>query len=595
MSDAYEEFEDLIRNGNLEAAEKRVFAWIRDHPADSRAWVLYGKTVADRSQQRDCFRRALALDPSNSEAESLLHQFNPAVSPGAGPLTETRGSLPTPVPPRKNITPPSYSPGRISPESAGKTGINCGFMVYSLIHFLLTVLLCVAMVFVVSSAVPGLIRQNVPTANAARSWISDQTPADSNDPLQSLAYIFPNPSVLDYRNVSEYKDLKLLGNSISGASSASEQIPVKGARFIGRLAGGSVLQSGKKGQPLVIKLEVNFGGNRIPVVYYGPAGGFQNGDTLLIEGVYITEVHGVAAQLVRDLSMRAAPSLSEDDTMLLRTAGIVLLWALLCVSFFIWRLNLRRWRNAKASPVAPVAMLISIVILAFSLTGCSINISTTLRTDGTGTTTILVQESRENMDFLRSAPGISGYLSAMVRDLKALGVMFDQYIEGDQEFTLLQQNVSNASGGAGDAFPLEGSWTAVQQYTEGNEDVLRFLCVVDTRTLYADSPGLSPDAARTLREQLDQVTMTYDLYMPGRIVYHNGDERTNQRVTWQLRMNESNYLVAETRLPAAKKGALLFENPYLWIAIVLVFLVATLLLIASFRVRASSEKRGEKP
>ena len=597
MPDQYEEFENLIQAGNLKVAEQGLFAWIRDHPNDSRAWMLYGKSITGQTQKRDCFLRALALDPSNSEAEMLLKQLDPAVVPTPQGNTQSAGIKNSPPlsisSPQKPIT-HSYSPTPKSPIITHGTKASLKFIIYSFFHFLFTILLGVALVFILSTLVPGLIINETSADTIQRGWISDSTSSSSDELLQSLANIFLNPSSLNYQSVNDYKNLRLLGNKITEISSTSKAIQFTGVRFVGQLVGGSVLQIGKDGQPLVVIMEVDFDGNRIPVVYYGSISNFNYGDTLLIEGVFITEANGVAAQRVQQMATNVSTLPTEDTLIMLRLAGIVLLWALLCISIFLWRLSLRRWRYAKALLLSPIAILFYLMLLTVFLAGCSIDLSTTLRPDGTGITTILVQESRENMDFLRSAPGISGYLSALMREVKGSGAMVDQYIEGDQEFILLQRYLNNTNVGTGNTYPLKGSWITVQQYTEGNEDVMRFLGVVDTRTLYSDSAGISPEVANALQGQLNQISMTYHLNMPGHIIYHNGDEMANQQVSWQLLMNESNYLVAETRFPAENKMTSPIYAWYIWIAIGVVFLIATLFLIASFQIRSASKGTGRK-
>jgi hypothetical protein len=594
MPDQYEELENLIQDGKLEAAEQRLFQWIRDHPNDSHAWMLYGKSVASQTQKRDCFRRALSLDPSNSEAEVLLKQLDSAISPAFQKASQSIGSKLRPPISIPSPQQPTFQTHPIVPKSPifnEVTITRFKFLIYSFLHFLFTILLGATLVFILASLVPGLLHIKNSTETIQRGWISNSSSSDANETLQSLANIFLNPSNLDYRKVSNYQELRLLGTKITTVSSISKQIQFTGVRFVGQLIGGYVLQSGKDGQPLVVTMVVDFDGNRIPIVYYGPVSNFNYDDTLLIEGVYITEANGVAAQRVQQLATSVSTRPSADTMILLRYSGIVLLWTLLCVSIFIWKLNLRRWRYTKTLLLSPIATLFCLLPLTVFLAGCSIDLSTTLSPDGTGITTILAQESRQNMDFLRSAPNISGYMSALIRDIKESGAMFEQYIEGDQELFFLQRYFNNSSGGTGNTFPIEGSWITVQLYTEGYEEVMRFLGVVDTRALYSDSTGISSDVANAIRDQLNQISMTYHLNVPGHIAYHNGDETTNQQVSWQLRMNESNYLVAETRFPAGNKMVSASNSLYIWIGLGVVFLIATLFLLASFLVGSTSNNK----
>jgi hypothetical protein len=193
------------------------------------------------------------------------------------------------------------------------------------------------------------------------------------------------------------------------------------------------------------------------------------------------------------------------------------------------------------------------------------------------------------MEFLRSAPGVPGYLSAVVRDMQNSGAMFEQFVEGEQEVFFIQRHFNLSSADIGDTYPIEGSWISIERYREGNEDVMRFLGVVDTRTLYNAPSASDSNAAGALRDQLDQIDMNYHLHFPGHLAYHNGEMSADRKVTWKIRMNDINYLVAEVRLPLGESRLAGVDVRWIWIALAGLFIISTGFLIASIWVRPARQ------
>ncbi len=57
-----------IQAGRLEEGRAMLVTLLRQNPNDAAAWVWLGKAVDDPEKRRDCFSRALRLDPENQEA-----------------------------------------------------------------------------------------------------------------------------------------------------------------------------------------------------------------------------------------------------------------------------------------------------------------------------------------------------------------------------------------------------------------------------------------------------------------------------------------------------------------------------------------------
>jgi hypothetical protein len=586
MRDQYEDFEKLIEAGELGTAELRLFEWIRDHPNDSYAWMLYGKCVSNPAQKRDCFERALALDAANIEARELLNQLEANF-----PQLKQKREL-------TRVNTASASSSTIStnrqpnvsalrtPMLSEPTKMRLAFALYSLFHFLFTVLIVCVLIFLFASFVPGLLDINKSGDNIQRNWLSTSGPSDTSQGLRDLAKIFLNPSRLDYRSVSTYQELRNHRTSITASTSGDGSIEFTGVSLVGQLIGGYVLESGQDGQPLVIVMNILFDETRIPVVYYGPSNQFNYEAMVLVEGVYIEDGNGIVAQHVEQLS--TGGEIDPSTLTIIRVAGLILLWSLFCFSVFFWRVNYKAFWQAKTKSSAPM-VLVLLLLHSLLMAGCTLDLSTTLQPDGSGVTSILIHESTENMEFLRSAPGVPGYLSAVVQDMQQSGAMFEQYVEGDQEVFFIQRYFNTASADVGDTYPIEGSWISVQRYTQGNEDILRFLGIVDTRTLYGTTDTVDSNVASALRDQLDQIDMKYHLHFPGHLTYHNGEATANREVIWNIRMNDVNYLVAEVRLPFEENQLAGFDVRLIWLALGAVFIISSAFLIAGLWIRPARQ------
>ncbi|MFZ5807829.1 MAG: hypothetical protein ACOY16_00965 [Chloroflexota bacterium] len=222
-------------------------------------------------------------------------------------------------------------------------------------------------------------------------------------------------------------------------------------------------------------------------------------------------------------------------------------------------------------------ILFSVLLLLF-ITGCTINITTTLHEDGSGQTSALISDSQENMAFLRSAPGMSGYLHSIIRQIKSLGMKLDRFSEGGNEYIFIQRNLNYINSNTINS-AFSSSWIYVDKYKDDNEIVLRFTGLIDARKLYPDSNNLDTVITNELTNQISRIDMTYRLYAPGKIVYHNGDELLNNGILWKIKMDQVNYLVAEVRIPHNDNEGI--DLLYIFIGLAVTFLLSTIILIFS--------------
>lgn len=153
---SYKEIEDLISIGSVEIAKRQLVDWLKDHPADAQAWLLYGKCLSDNNQKKDCFRRALIIDPSNEEAKQLLDQI-PEIS--LNTYQNVGSSKKESLGNGKIKNSPIKDSNKFI-KSNNISEINkrrFGFILYSFFHILITILLGVGLYFVISTAVPGVL------------------------------------------------------------------------------------------------------------------------------------------------------------------------------------------------------------------------------------------------------------------------------------------------------------------------------------------------------------------------------------------------------------------------------------------------------
>lgn len=285
-------------------------------------------------------------------------------------------------------------------------------------------------------------------------------------------------------------------------------------------------------------------GKEVSVVYRGYVDHLNPGDIVQVEGVFVADGKGIHANSVTRLEVD--PQEQERESLwLLRASVVVFLWLIFCTSMFLWRAFRRNW--FKHHLVSTIILFLGVSIL---MAGCTMDITTVINPDGSGLVTSSFTRAKEDLDFLRQMPGMNEYMDAWISNLRQDGMFVENWIEGENETFFLQRAFGNLDD-LSETQSSEGpaSWLYATKYTEGNYIVFRFMALVDTTAFYQVAEGLSSSAAEEIRKELDQADMNYSLVLPGEIVYHNSTDVRGNRISWLLRMNDRNEIVAESRLP----------------------------------------------
>jgi len=318
-------------------------------------------------------------------------------------------------------------------------------------------------------------------------------------------------------------------------------------------------------------------GKEVSVIYRGYVDHLNPGDIVQVEGVFVADGKGINADRVTRLEVDPQEQ-QHESLWLLRASIAVFLWLIFCTSMFLWRAFRRNWfRNHL---VSTITLFIGVSIL---MAGCTMDITTVINPDGSGLVTSSFTRAKEDIDFLREMPGMTEYMDAWISNLRQDGMFVENWIEGENETFFMQRTYGNLDDLSETQSSEEpASWLYATKYTEDNFIVFRFMALVDTTAFYQVAEGLSSSAAEEIRKELDQAEMKYSLVLPGEIVYHNSTEVRGNRISWMLRMNDHNEIVAESRLPLP-----VAENPMTSSAervkqiLLIIVIVSTVLLIIS--------------
>lgn len=190
------------------------------------------------------------------------------------------------------------------------------------------------------------------------------------------------------------------------------------------------------------------------------------------------------------------------------------------------------------------------VVAVLLLPGCTMDVSTVINPDGSGTISVTLSQVAEDVDFIRQMPNMADYLNAWRDSLRKQGVLIDISRRGENEYIFLQNRFDDLDG-ISTPMDLPGdvkTWIAVTMDSTPFETVYRYAAVVDTTTLYQGSPGMDSRVQAEVVKELNQMQFTYSVILPGEITYTNATRQKANRMIWDIRMNAQNELKAESRL-----------------------------------------------
>jgi hypothetical protein len=178
------------------------------------------------------------------------------------------------------------------------------------------------------------------------------------------------------------------------------------------------------------------------------------------------------------------------------------------------------------------------------------DVSTVINPDGSGTISVNLSETIENIDFIRRMPNMADYLNTWRDSLRKQGVLIDISQQGENEYVFLQNRFPDSEG-ISTPIDLPGditTWIAASKDAASFETTYRYRAVVDTTAFYQAAPGIDPRIQAEVEKQLDQMQFTYSVTLPGEITYSNANRQKGNKLTWDMRMKAKNEIVAESRL-----------------------------------------------
>jgi hypothetical protein len=126
-----------------------ALAAVRAHPKDPQAWLTLGNVLAsegDKAKAKECYERALALDPLMSEAHAALGEMEkPPPKPKRARKPKAEVVVETPVPPPARVISAAIvgTPAETPPETPKQKGPKPIVMIFAL----LTLCVCGSMIF----------------------------------------------------------------------------------------------------------------------------------------------------------------------------------------------------------------------------------------------------------------------------------------------------------------------------------------------------------------------------------------------------------------------------------------------------------------
>jgi hypothetical protein len=100
MSDLFEQAVSYIKAGDLENGKKMLIQVLQQNPKDENAWLWMSRCVPTIEQKKECFKRALSINPNNEMARKAMEKLSSPTSP-----TQVPDNLPP-----KQTTSPTSSP-----------------------------------------------------------------------------------------------------------------------------------------------------------------------------------------------------------------------------------------------------------------------------------------------------------------------------------------------------------------------------------------------------------------------------------------------------------------------------------------------------
>lgn len=564
-----------FRAGNRILAFQYLTKAIKENSQDELAWLWLAACVDSDDKKRFCLQKVLEINPSNPSAKRELQQMaSMDKQEFIEPTRQTQISV-RPASHQKNTSFSSLIAQKKQKTELSKEQkqLKRGYRKYtislvSLASTLMFVTLGIAFALQPDIYTSHSIDTSIP------QWINQQPTPDEISRLGTLIENFENPSKQTYQEINSVEALQSLNPT-----------PVT---LKGRLLGGFLVNFMENNGAPIYGLEIKTGNNTLFVLHRGYIGNLRPGNTIRIEGIYLPQVRGISAHKIISENLLVGFSTLQNQR-LTRWVVLDIIWAIFSITVYLWASTTIEWRKVfgKFTPA------VSIILLVFILSACTIDFTTTLDSNGTGHVTVTARETGENMDFMRKVPGMTGYLDALNRQLQSEGMLVTQWVTGSDESIFLQKAFSSwAEIGPVKGSNMDGSWVTIQEYDENEWKVIRYIALVDTTILFKDTPGVDDQVNSEVNNQMSQIDMSYSLVLPGQITYHNASRVTGNKVIWEIDMNKRNPILVETRIPRSANTFTGAEK-YIEYGFMLLFFIFTWLLFSAFL--KLTRKHTDKP
>jgi hypothetical protein len=321
------------------------------------------------------------------------------------------------------------------------------------------------------------------------------------------------------------------------------------------------------GWPTAYVIVIDDGTAWLPVLYRGSVANFNIGDLLNVQGVYIGSRQAVHADVVYveigqyDWLSRLPVEIPFDVPqglpigLIIASIGLIFLGVLAVFVGISRRL---------------LTFLVIPLIILIGLTSCEIHIEYIVRTDGSVSVGTKVGESIENIDFLRDIPGMQRYLLSWLDHLREEGIVVDNLIVGEKEYFFLQyrypdlESFSTLELDKNDSTEAD-TWVYATTYQRATADCFRYIASINPQSLYTTPPNTEQAIIREMNKQIDQIDFTYNVSLPGQIIYSNTELRTGNRLEWKMAMNQSHQVVAESCLH--RHGGVIPDWTWAWVGV----------------------------
>lgn len=315
-------------------------------------------------------------------------------------------------------------------------------------------------------------------------------------------------------------------------------------------------------------------------LYRGNVDNIEQGENILVEGIYVVEGDGINIDSITSDSALEEPqrSISSSNLFFYLVAGITTLWAIFVL--------FRSIKN-KPKPSHPELLLLLICCGGLLLSSCDIQIQNIIDPSGQGTAITTICEDQDNVDFFYEIPEAPDYIADRIANFRHQGGFYEETSVGNKQCFTLQQNFSGSGDFSYDPNSSQDdseNWAYIDQKEYAQYDTFRYTAKINTSSLYGLNTSINSTIRGEVQDSLDEIDMVYSVYIPGEVIYNNADQLEGNTGYWNIPMDESREIVIESRvektLSEESEENLINKQNWLnivkWIVVAIIFIVSTI-------------------